>query len=197
MQRMGEGGSVSVTLTFATDIHHSWRQQMRHSCHLGVTQRCQKWAIVLNTHTHAACLAEKSLLVCYLRPYWYKPVSLPSVAWKESIIVISVSQLWSPAALAGTCCPCEVDDWCGPVRPLGNCLFILVTDSPPPVASPLPQVTFKPDLSTAEVHDENIKGPLKVRQDRWGQLMLSRSQEHCRNTHIVFNFPWLLLFCLC
>lgn len=28
-----------------------------------------------------------------------------------------------------------------------------------------PQVTFKPDLTTAEVHDENIKGPLKVRQE--------------------------------
>lgn len=27
------------------------------------------------------------------------------------------------------------------------------------------QVTFKSDLSTAEVHDENIKGPLKVRLD--------------------------------
>lgn len=26
-------------------------------------------------------------------------------------------------------------------------------------------MTFKPDLSTAEVHDENIKGPLKVRQE--------------------------------
>lgn len=37
-----------------------------------------------------------------------------------------------------------------------------------------PQVTFKPDLSTAEVHDENIKGPLKVRQE----VTVSRRHRH-------------------
>ena len=45
---------------------------------------------------------------------------------------------------------------------LAGCLF---TDSPPLA---LPQVTFRPDLSTAEVHDEHIKGPLKVGLRRHG-----------------------------
>ena len=45
---------------------------------------------------------------------------------------------------------------------LAGCLF---TGSPP--LAP-PQVTFRPDLSTAEVHDEHIKGPLKVGLRRHG-----------------------------
>lgn len=35
------------------------------------------------------------------------------------------------------------------------------------IPRPSPQVTFKPELSTAEVHDEHIKGPLKVSQGGW------------------------------
>lgn len=112
---------------------------------------------------------KKSLLVCYLQPNWLKATDL-SHHW-----VLCGRVHHSPAALQGTYCHCEVEHWRCPVRHLGNCLFILVTDSPPLLPPPLPQVTFKPDLSTAEVHDENIKGPLKVRQERWGRLM-SHSQ---------------------
>lgn len=36
----------------------------------------------------------------------------------------------------------------------------------------LPQVTFRPDLSTAEVHDESIKGPLKVGVGGWSMALL-------------------------
>lgn len=76
---------------------------------------------------------------------------------------------------------------------MGDCLFTHVTDSPPLLPPPPPQVTFKPDLSTTEVHDENIKGPLKVRQERrgdWCQL------GACNNTHIVklmITFVWSVL----
>lgn len=46
------------------------------------------------------------------------------------------------------------------------CLHAVLILCPP---LPRPQVTFKPDLSTAEVHDENIKGALKVGQHVVGE----------------------------
>lgn len=42
------------------------------------------------------------------------------------------------------------------------------------------QVTFKPDLSTAEVHDENIKGPLKVKQE------ITVGRRHCHSLAVDF-----------
>lgn len=73
----------------------------------------------------------------------------------------------------------------------GNCLFILITDSPP-CCLQLYQVTFKPDLSTAEVHDENIKGPLKVRQERWRTLLSQLDRTLLQHTIFLHNKSLLI-----
>lgn len=78
------------------------------------------------------------------------------------------------------------------------CLF---TDSPPLT---LPQVTFRPDLSTAEVHDESIRGPLKVGLEGWrggeergctaGWLRcVVCSMLRCRISTVFLSFRWALL----
>lgn len=179
--REGGGWSASIALTFTTEIHHSWRQQMRRSCQFGVSHSTMPETSHSIKCSPTCCLpndTEESLLVYYPKSTWFKATNLSCcqvlregvhhcnlciAVIKSSSVSRDVLPLWSGTLM-----------W--PGQAFGELLVYPRYWFSSPVASPLPQVTFKPDLSTAEVHDENIKGPLKVRQERWRRLMLSHGQ---------------------
>lgn len=107
----------------------------------------------------------------YLQPSWLKAAH-PSHHWARCERVLRRNPCVAVQKRQNGRTPlCDVEYWYNLVRHFGSRLFNLVIHSPP---TP-PQVTFKPDLSTAEVHDENIKGPLKVRQEEW-RRQVSHSQ---------------------
>lgn len=48
---------------------------------------------------------------------------------KGNLLLLVIVLCKSPAVLGETCCLCKEDDWCDPVRSLGNCFVYSVTDS--------------------------------------------------------------------
>lgn len=74
-----EGGwSVSLALTFITEIRHSWRQQMRlwpDSCQLEFSHS----AIVWSAHTHMLTTLYYYL---YVKLYWFKTTNVCCMVWR-------------------------------------------------------------------------------------------------------------------
>lgn len=123
----------------------------------------------------------------YLQLSWLKAAD-PSHHWALCERVHRYPRIAAQRRQNGRSAFCDVEYWYNLVRHFGSCLFNLVIHSPPT----LPQVTFKPDLSTAEVHDENIKGPLKVRQEEW-----RRQMSHSQPQTSSLISQWLLISFVC
>lgn len=80
LQMQGGGGwSASIALTFTTEIHHSWRRQMRRSCQFGVSHSAMPEMSHSIKCLPTCCLpndTEKSFLARYHKSKWFKATNL-------------------------------------------------------------------------------------------------------------------------